>query len=57
MVSQPMPSVSGFTGSTGRNRTISDGQRTLVNAIDLYVSPYGEYRVILNTRSHTRFPH
>ena len=45
--------VSGFTGSAGRNRTINDGQRTLVNAIDLYVSPYGEYRVILNRHQKT----
>lgn len=40
--------VSGFTGASGRNRTINDGARTLVNAIDLYVSPYGEYKVVLN---------
>ena len=39
--------VAGFAGSAGRNREIAQG-KTLVNAIDLYVSPYGEYRVILN---------
>jgi len=30
--------VSGFTGAAGRNRTINDGAKTLVNAIDLYVN-------------------
>ena len=39
--------VSGFAGAAGRNREIAQG-KTLVNAIDLYVSPYGEYRVVLN---------
>ena len=39
--------VAGFSASAGRNREISQG-KTLVNAIDLYISPYGEYRVILN---------
>lgn len=39
--------VAGFSASAGRNREIAQG-RTLVNAIDLYVSPYGEYRVVLN---------
>jgi len=39
--------VAGFSASSGRNREIAQG-KTLVNAIDLYVSPYGEYRVVLN---------
>lgn len=39
--------VAGFSASSGRNREIAQG-KTLVNAIDLYVSPYGEYRVLLN---------
>ena len=39
--------VAGFSASAGRNREIAQG-KTLVNAIDLYVSPYGEYRVVLN---------
>lgn len=39
--------VAGFSASAGRNREISQG-KTLVNAIDLYISPYGEYRVVLN---------
>ena len=38
--------VAGFSASAGRNREIAQG-KTLVNAIDLYVSPYGEYRVVL----------
>ena len=40
--------VSNMTAASGRSREINDGNKTLVNAIDLYVSPYGEYRVILN---------
>ena len=39
--------VAGFAGAAGRNREISQGKQ-LVNAIDLYVSPYGEYKVVLN---------
>jgi hypothetical protein len=39
--------VAGFSAASGRNREISQG-KTLVNAIDLYISPYGEYRVVLN---------
>lgn len=45
--------VSGFTGASGRYRNINDGNRTLVNAIDLYVSPYGEYKVVLNRHQLT----
>lgn len=45
--------VSGFTGASGRYRNINDGNRTLVNAIDLYVSPYGEYKVVLNRHQKT----
>ena len=39
--------VAGFSASSGRNREINQG-KTLVNAIDLYVSPFGEYRVVIN---------
>lgn len=39
--------VAGFSASSGRNREIAQG-KTLVNVIDLYVSPYGEYKVVLN---------
>ena len=45
--------VAGFTGSAGRNRNFNDGNRTLVNVIDLYVSPYGEYKVVLNRHQLT----
>jgi hypothetical protein len=40
--------VAGFTGAAGRNRTFNDGQRTVTNAVNLYVSPFGEYKVVLN---------
>ena len=45
--------VAGFTASSGRNRTFNDGNTSLVNVIDLYVSPYGEYKVVLNRHQLT----
>jgi hypothetical protein len=45
--------VSNFTGSSGRNRTFNDGQTTLTNVVDLYVSPYGEYKTVLNRHQMT----
>jgi hypothetical protein len=40
--------VAGFTGAAGRSRTFNDGQKTVTNAVNLYVSPFGEYKVVLN---------
>ena len=40
--------ISGFTGSSGRYRNFNDGTKTLVNVVDLYVSPFGEYKMVLN---------
>lgn len=40
--------VAGFDATAGRNRTINDGNTKLVHAIDLYVSPFGEYKVVVN---------
>jgi hypothetical protein len=43
--------VAAFAKAAGRFRTIVDadaGNGKVVNAVDLYVSPYGEVRVILN---------
>jgi len=39
--------VAGFTASAGRQRDFGN-ERKLVNVVDLYVSPYGEYKVVLN---------
>lgn len=39
--------IAGFAAASGRNREIAQ-TKTLVNVVDLYVSPYGEYKVILN---------
>ena len=44
--------VAGFAASSGRNREFAQG-RTLVNVIDLFVSPYGEYKVVLNRHQLT----
>ena len=44
--------VAGFSAASGRNREIAQG-RNLVNVIDLYVSPYGEYNVVLNRHQIT----
>lgn len=40
--------VSAFTGAAGRSRTFNDGNKTVTNAVNLYVSPFGEYKVVLN---------
>jgi len=39
--------VAGFAAASGRNREFAQ-TKTLVNVIDLIVSPYGEYKVTLN---------
>jgi hypothetical protein len=39
---------SGFTNSSGRSRVINDKSKTIVNAVDLYVSPFGEEKIVLN---------
>lgn len=39
--------VAGFANAAGRTREIGN-ERKIVNVIDLYVSPFGEYKVILN---------
>lgn len=38
--------VAGFANSAGRSRDITGKQ--VVNCVDLYVSPFGEYKVVLN---------
>jgi len=40
--------VSAFTGASGRYRNFNDNTKTLVNVVDLYVSPFGEYKIVLN---------
>lgn len=40
--------IAEFTGASGRNRTINDGSKKVVNAVDIYVSPFGELKVVLN---------
>lgn len=40
--------VAGFTGSAGRTRTFNDGTKTVTNAVDIYVSPFGTFKVVLN---------
>lgn len=40
--------VSAFTGASGRYRNFNDNTTTLVNVVDLYVSPFGEYKIVLN---------
>ena len=39
--------VAGFANAAGRNRDIRNDTK-LVNVVDLYVSPFGEYKVVLN---------
>ena len=40
--------VAGFTASAGRVREIPQEDRKIVNVVDLYVSPFGEQKVVLN---------
>jgi Family of unknown function (DUF5309) len=38
----------GFTNAAGRSRVINDGGKTIVNAVNLYVSPFGEEKIVLS---------
>ena len=38
----------GFTGSAGRSRVINDDSKKIVNAVNLYVSPFGEEKIVLS---------
>lgn len=40
--------IANFDKASGRYREINDTNKTLVNAIDLYVSPFGEQKVVIN---------
>jgi len=40
--------IANFDKASGRNRTINDEKKAIVNAVDLYVSPFGEQKVIIN---------
>lgn len=44
--------IAGFTAASGRNREFAS-TKTLVNVIDLYVGPFGEYKVVLNRHQLT----
>ena len=44
--------VAGFAAAAGRMRDF-DNEKRLVNAIDLYVSPFGEMSVVLNRWQRT----
>lgn len=45
--------VSNFTSSSGRNRTFNDQNKTLTNAVDVYVGPFGTYKTVLNRHQMT----
>jgi len=45
--------ISAFTGAAGRSREFNDGNKTLTNVVNLYVSPFGEYKVVLNRHQMT----
>jgi hypothetical protein len=47
--------VSGFTGAAGRTRTFNDGQTTVTNVVNIYVSPFGTYKVVLNRFLNTAY--
>ena len=45
--------VANFAASSGRERDFGTG-KTVVNVVDIYVSPYGTYKTVLN-RHHAHF--
>jgi len=45
--------LAGFTGASGRMRDFGDTTK-MVNVINLYVSPFGEYKVVLNRFQRTQ---
>lgn len=45
--------IAGFTAAAGRYRTFDgSADKTLVNVVNLYVSPFGEQKVVLNRFMH-----
>ena len=38
----------GFTNASGRSRVINDREKAIVNAVNLYVSPFGEEKIVLS---------
>lgn len=40
--------VAGFARTTNHNRVLNDDERKLVHVIDLLVTPFGEYRTVIN---------
>lgn len=40
--------IAGFQKSAGRYRNFTDDNRSVVNVVDLYVSPFGEQKVVIN---------
>ena len=50
MMCKPADSLilAGFTGSSGRQRNFNDTTTTLTHVVDLYVSPFGQYKTVLN---------
>jgi hypothetical protein len=46
--------VAGFAAAAGRYRTFQNGtgaDKTIVNVVNLYVSPFGEQKIEINRRS------
>ena len=44
--------VANFAASSGRERDFGTG-KTVVNVVDIYVSPYGTYKTVLNRHQIT----
>jgi hypothetical protein len=41
--------IAGFTGvANARSRVINDASKTLVNSVEVYISPFGQLKVLLN---------
>jgi hypothetical protein len=42
------PIIAGFASAVNRTRYIDGASKTVVNAVNVYVSPYGEQKVVMN---------
>jgi len=49
--------IADFANSAGRSREISNGSndKQIINVVNLYVSPFGEYKVVINRHINTSY--
>ena len=49
--------IADFANASGRHREINNGQsdKQIINVVNLYVSPFGEYKVVINRHINTSY--